>query len=265
MRLTPSIRKVALLAATALVTGTALLAPAAPAKAATEFAITGIRGLVPTVVVPTTTTTKIPLSLFFSGDPVTNNLSYRAFASDYTGPSVLTVRSQQAANHTKPYLGTTAGSITPGTAVPYSLEIGTYTTPGRYRLTFPISQSTWTGSSYAKVDKSATVEINVVANSSRTLASSSLYGSGKMSSKSKWSWSYYGPEYVRGATIKIYYKAKGKKKYTKIASAKLNASGDASFKSGKGKIRKTGYAYYVITAVPYSAQVKSATYKIVKR
>lgn len=231
-----SIRTVGMLAATALLAGVALVAPATTAQAASTIKISG-----PSRVVAANTSLKF--TVLASGD-----------VDDWDG-RVTKVASRVGSPSTP---GGPSGTITLGAASTVSVAMSAYTTPGRYRLTIRLKKT-------GAVSSSAYRDFDVIANSAVTESQDYFNMYGVFSKRSRWQVQYTGPTYVRGAKLSIYYKAKGKKKYTKIGSKTLNSVGDASFKLKKGKVRKTGKLYYKLSAVSWAPAMKSHTYSIVKR
>lgn len=266
---TRTVRRIALAAASALVAGSLTLAPASPARAAVAFGNLKIAAI-PTRTVPLANTT-VRLSITFTGPAATSDVAYRPWHTSPAGKSVPATVAVVATNHARTLdvpTVTSPATIAPGTPLAYSLTLTPYKTPGRYRLTIPIQQltrNTVTGR-WAKVEISASVEFDVIANKILTSAPtwSVLTGSGTFSKKSRWSWKFSGPDYEAGARIKVYFRAKGAKKYTVVASGTLNGAGDAAFRGKTGAIRKTGKAYYILGKVPFSPETKSGQYLITK-
>ncbi|MCE1174422.1 MAG: hypothetical protein LWW77_07420 [Propionibacteriales bacterium] len=255
MQVSSLMRRGVIVAVAAALGGATLIAAPTAAHAAPTFAVTGISASATTMTVPTTTTT-YEFTLSFTGDAA---LDYEAYDHSYRGGTVTLI---DGLDSSPSYLSVDEPtSPTPGQPAVYKLSLDQYTTPGTYRVSLPLSQ--WNGGSYL-AEQVPTVDITVLANPAITLASSEYGGYGKYSKKSKWTWSYYGPRYVAGATVKVYYKASGKKKYVKVASGRANSSGDASFKGKKGAIRKKGTVYFLIGGVRYSPSVKSPAMKLVR-
>jgi hypothetical protein len=253
-------RRVSLVAATALLAGVGLVAPSSVATAAPAVAITRVAG--PTTIRVPATSTRYAYSMSFTGPaPSYPNTYYTPYSTSYSGPSVSVVSSRDSAAY-KPYISTSQSSstMTPSRPVVYSMTLNQYTTPGRYKVTIPIAYRASTD-----VNASRAFIVNVIANSAITESLDYFNMYGTFSKRSRWQVQYSGPTYVRGAKLSIYYKAKGKKKYTKIGSKTLNSVGDASFKLKKGKVRKTGKLYYKLSAVAWAPAMKSHTYSIVKR
>jgi hypothetical protein len=268
---TGTVRRIALAAASVLAAGFVTLAPASPAQAADTFGglkITGISSKKDLTVPLAATTVRFTVS--FTGPAASSEVVYRPWNTS-AGKQVPAAVTAVATNHARTLDVPTVTSptvVAPGTQLAYSLTLTPYKTPGRYRLTIPIEQLTrdrLTGA-WKRIDLSASVQFEVIANKVLTSAPtwSVLTASGAFSKKAKWSWKFNGPDYERGATIKIYYRASGAKKYAVVASGKLNGAGDAAFKGKTGAIRKTGRAYYVLSAVPFSPQTKSGQYLIKK-
>ncbi len=255
MHVSSLIRRGAIAAVAAALGGATLVAAPTAAHAAPTFAVTNLSASATTMMVPTSTTT-YQFALTFTGDA---SLDYETYDHSYHSGTVTLIDGVDASPS---YLSLhEPSSVNPGQAATYTLNLDQYTTPGKYRISFPISQ--WNGGTYV-AEQVPTVDITVLANPAITLADSSYGGYGKYSKKSKWRWSYYGPSYVAGASVKVYYKASGKKKYVKVASGRTDSSGDASFVGKKGAIRKKGSIYFLIGGVSYAAGVKSPVMKLVR-
>lgn len=262
MHPTRMIRRLAFVASTALVAGVTVLAPATPAHAA-DFGAVTISNL-PTTIKLGTARTSVPFTVSFTGTPASSDVYYSGYDKNGKYASAAVLQTNSVTPVATPYVSYT--TIAPNKALSYALELSTYTTPGRYRITVPIQQRVWNSatSAYDKVDHSATADVNVVATTAVTLQQSSLSGSGRFSKSAKWSWSVRTPDYEKGATVKVYFKAKGAKKYVVVGTAKLNASRDATFKGKKGAIRKVGKVYFVLSKVPFAPVTKSGLYTIKK-
>lgn len=255
MHVTSRARKVASIAAALAIGGATLVAAPATAQAAPTFAVTSFTG--PTSITVPTQSTTYNFVLTFSGAAASGGVSYEDYGTDYSGSDAVRIDGV-GSDSTNVYFNSPS-SLTPGQPATFTLELDEYSTPGRYHLTAPISQ--WnSGDPVAQLVPA--IDVNIIANPAITLAESSIYGSGKFSKKSKWTWQFFGPDYIAGASVKVYYKASGKKKYVKVASGRANSVGNTTFKGKKGAIRKKGSFYVLIGAVPYSPQVKSGVGKI---
>ena len=265
MHSTRAIRTLALGAVSALVAGTALLGPVPTAQAADAFTNLTISGLPTNIAIPASPA-DVSFSVSFAGPAVSSDLYYAPYDSASNYATVAAMVTNGAASVSAPYVSSpTSSAFVPGTPITYTMSLTAYKTPGHYRLTVPVQMRAYNKTTgYEKTDQIATAEFDLVASPAVTLAQSSIYGSGKFSKKAKWAWRFNGPDYVKGSTIKVYYQAKGKKKYVVVASAKLNATGDAAFKGKKGSIRKKGKAYFVLSAVPFSPTTQSGLYLIKK-
>lgn len=266
---TRTAHRVALAVASVLVAGSVVLVPACPAHAADAFGNLKVTGVPARLTVPLANTT-VRFTVSFTGPAATSELGYGPWhtsAGKQLTAAIAAVTTNQTTGRELPSV-TSPASVAPGKPLAYSLSLSPYKTPGRYRIVIPIEQATRnrvTGL-WSYVDISTSVQFEVIANPVLTSARtwSILTGSGGFSKKAKWSWTFNGPDYEKGATVRIYYRAKGKKRYAVVASSRLNASGDAAFKGKKGAIRKTGKAYYVLGAVPFSPRTKSGQYLITK-
>lgn len=263
----PFTRRIGLIAATAVLSAAGLIAPSAPAQAATPPTPLGtvtVSGLPAEIAVPFDGTwsasTVVPLTVSFSGEPTDKSdanqdgwtVAYGAFDGEYYSAKVETVDA-----HTQsPYRPTieSPAAVDANTPATYNLKVEADTTPGRYRITIPITQGIGgkaNNYSTTRTTQAASLEFNVIANTQAVYAQTGYSMRGKFSKKSKWTGSANLPDYMVGATVKVYYKAKGKKKYSVVATGKLNASGDTALKTKKGAIRKKGDAYLSVGAVAY--------------
>jgi hypothetical protein len=265
-KLATGLRRVAFTTATVLLAGTALVAPATSAEAEEAFAITSVTG-VPRYVTAPTTDLEIPVTVTISGPPADEHTQYyvQRSAPNVAGATMINTRVQHPGKlELEAPLTPTLG---PGTFI-FTLDLHTYADPGLYRLTIPILKR-YSDPLASKFDSStqvATVDFEVLANPVVTLDYSSLLYRGSYSKKSAWRWDYTGPEYIRGARLKIYYRADGKKAYKLIANKFLNSAGDApSFKTKKGAIAKRGWVYIAITAVPWAGAFKTPAVHLAKR
>ena len=256
-------RRVGLITVTALLSGAVLVAPSTPAQAATAPTPIGpvvISGLPTDVAVPTGTEASVSFTVQFTGSPTDTvyakdkyQVSYKPYDANYQGVSVAAVDVRQA-NPFKPRVTDPASSSVDANApVPYTLTVTTYTTPGKYRVTVPISQVIYDPSGNRTVNvQVATADVNIVGTPQSVLANAStLSMTGIFSKKARWTVTARLGDYMAGSTVTVWYKAKGKKKFTKIASKVLNAAGDAEWKTKKGAVRKKGQAYFAFSAVPY--------------
>lgn len=271
-------RRIGLVTATAVLSGTALIAPAMPAYAATPptpLGAVNVAGLPTSITVPydgtSSAATVVPLTVQFAGEPTDLTdangdgwkVAYGPVDSANKNAGVETVDARTPSPVT-PSIATPA-AVEPNTPATYNLTVAADTTPGRYRITIPITQAVKAGSAATETrTQAATLEFTVIGNVKTVAAYTGYSMRGKFSKKSKWTGSADLPDYMAGSTVKVYFKAKGKKKYVKVASAKLNAAGDANLKAKKGAIRKSGSAYLAVGAVAYVPAFKTAVVKVKK-
>ncbi|HML50839.1 MAG TPA: hypothetical protein PKD84_05430 [Propionicimonas sp.] len=229
-------RLVAVGAATALSAGIALLAPASLAQAASTVSLTG-----PTSTVAASKTLEFVFTI--NGD-----------ADQWT--KTLTTVSSRVSSTYRSTPGSPYTTTTPSVGTPAALYVPVYsfTTPGRYRLTVQAWES-------GVATATATKDFTVVASTSYSRSLSSTSISGKVGARYRTTFTVNAPRYQVGAKTAVYYKFKGKKKYVKVATGKLNSSGYAKMLTKKGKIRKAGRYYVKVGAVTYAGGYNTKTVK----
>lgn len=220
-------RFVAVGAATALSAGIALLAPASFAQAASTVTMTG-----PTSTVAATKT--LEFSFTINGD------------ADQWTKSLTTVSSRVSSTYRStpgsPYV-TTSPSV--GTPAGLYVPVYSFTTPGRYRVTVKALEG-------GVATATGTKDFTVLASTSYSRSMSSTSISGKVGPRYRTTFKLRAPRYQVGAKATVYYKFKGKKKYVKVATGKVNSTGYAKMLTKKGKIRKAGRYYVKVGGVTYA-------------
>lgn len=261
------VRRAVIAAASTLVAVTGL-GPASPALAGEVYGNLMISGVPKRITVPKVAT-DLPFVVTFSGpakEPM--KVDYgphnHRVGEDYVYASTTALRTNRVTAVAAPGVRF-PWTPAPNTPLAYTLKLSPDRTPGHYRLTIPMEQyKLIANNSWEHNDISASVEFDLIANPAVTIATSNLTGSGRFSRTARWTWRFAGPQYVRGATIKVYFRANGSKTYVKVASAKLNAAGDAKFTGKKGAIRTKGRVYYVLGKVSFSPSSKSAVVALKK-
>ena len=207
-------------------------------------------------------------SVKFAGTAGNSNYRYYLFNSDYSMPrpkSVKRNKGVKAANVSKPYLNSASGALTPNVKNSISLEVYKYTTPGKYRLSVPVTERVFTGAGYAVQTKTDKTEYFTVKGNATTSKSLTSY-SGYSNSNRTFSMSVNAPDYQSGAKVTVYYKAKGASSYKRVHVSKLKASSyssKASFKiKSKFNLRPGGRVFVKVGAVTYAPGFKTATAKI---
>lgn len=224
-------RFVAVGAATALSAGIALLAPASLAQAASTVTLTG------------------PTSTVAGNKSLVFNFAIGGDATD--GYYKITTLSSRVSSPSQPGTPAPAGTLANGTL---TVPISTTTSPGKYRLTLQAYEG-------STPDKSAYADFTVVASTSYSRSMSSTSISGKVGARYRTTFKLFAPRYQVGAKATVYYKFKGKKKYVKVATGKVNSSGYAKMLTKKGKVRKAGRYYVKVGAVTYAGGYNTKTVK----
>lgn len=229
-------RFVAVGAATALSAGIALLAPASLAQAASTVTLTG-----PTSTVASSKTLEFTFTIDGDADQWTKSLT--------------TVSSRVSSTY-RNTPGTPYTTSTPSVGSPAGLyvPISSSTTPGRYRLTVQALEG-------GVATATGTKDFTVVASTSYSRSMSSTSISGKVGARYRTTFKLFAPRYQVGAKATVYYKFKGKKKYVKVATGKVNSSGYAKMLTKRGKVRKAGRYYVKVGAVTYAGGYNTKTVK----
>lgn len=203
------------------------------------------------------------IAVAFDGPAATADNKYYMEFSDYGDPKIELSHSRVSALRVdRPYLSGSYDALNPATLSAASLRVYSSTTPGRYKLTIPITRRNYIANTVtqATVVKYVTIKANTRVSKSGTDAS----GSGRTGRT--WKIRVTAPEYQRGAKVAIYAKVKGSKKYRK-ASKTLRLK-QSSYKSKAtlkvpGKYTKKGTRFYIkVGGVSYSSGYKATGYRI---
>ena len=225
------IRRLALVAAGALVVGTAVLTPV-PAQAAD--ATVAVQG--PTEVLLGSAATTADFSATIAGT-----------ATDYVATVQVIKKTVK-----KPILPVVApkAALTLGQALPVTLNFANTVSPGRYQLTVQALNGT-------AVVATATTVFVVQASEDSTwsqVTKATLYGHyGK--SKLKFVWN--GPAYLKGARVTVYYQKPGRTSYSKIGSKKIDSKGRATVRTKKVTVVDGAPWKVTVSARPFSAGLVS--------
>jgi hypothetical protein len=215
-------RTVAMAVTTALLAGTAL-ATAAPAQAASTISLTG------------------PASVN-AGSTAQFSVLVAGSATQWkAGISVVTTRVGVSSAPAIPL----ETAVTKNVVSPVPVNTSVSTTPGIYRVTVSLLEG-------GVVTNATSADFKVWANTAYSKSVTNTKMSLKMGKRVKTTFSVWGPSYQRGASAVVFYRFNGTKKFIKVASGKLNASGDAKLITKRGKIRKLGKYYVKISGVAYA-------------
>jgi hypothetical protein len=225
---TPTLRRLALVAATALVAGAAALAPAVPAQAAD--ATVQVQG--PTEVLLGNSVVTADFSVTINGTVTDYQASVQVLKKTVKKPVLPTIASKPA--------------LTLAQALPVSLTLGNTVSPGRYQLTVQALNGTAVVATAVAV---FVVEASPDSTWSQVTTRTIYYHYGKSKIKVKWA----GPAYLKGARITFYYQKPGKVSFSKIGSKKIDSKGRVTFKTKKVLVA-VGAAYRVkVGGTPFAA------------
>lgn len=214
----------------------------------------------------TTSGTKyVPLRLTFDGPAPSNNIDYTVSGS----ARIISYNTKIRSSYLKKVQGVYPTSGAPTPEAPKQLNWGIYdlsTSPGKWRVSTTVTQNTWNGSTWVKKQNVAHKDITIHANRSNSKRNTSLSGSARAGRT--FPLTVNAPYYQVGAKVNVYFKAKGKKKYKKVASGTLKSS-NAYTSKAKIKISKKydvagngGRLYVKVGARPYAGAYQSATASI---
>lgn len=253
MRLSRTFTATATLASLTALLAVALQAPSAAHAEASTVKSVVVSG-VPAVINATDTPTQIGFTVSFQGPQATDTNVYQVANGGTITP--LEVNAPASVRYL-PEVIPAQGSITPGTPLSYRLNLPPNTATGLYQLVIPITQASWDGSKVNYVTAySAEVDFQVRATSAYALNHSYLTFSGKLSKTSAWRFNYDGQYYHEDSILQVYYKPKGATSYTKLFGKTIDAYGDASFTTTKGRILKAGTGYYTVAATRYADEIR---------
>ena len=145
-----------------------------------------------------------------------------------------------------------------------TLQVPYYVSPGRYKITFPVTQSETVGYQTIKTVRYATATVTLNAKASVTRAASSILNFGWTVGRTA-TFDVTLPEYQAGAKVTLYYKKKGAKKYSKIVSKKLvvkKGSYSAKAELKTKKLTKSGHIYFKVSGVSYASGYKTKAAKV---
>jgi hypothetical protein len=258
------VRALGLLLSGALVAGGTLLGSAGTAQAAAPKKITKVTAVATpnTVDLPAgSATADVVVSVTFNGavaeatdangDGYT--VSYAASTAKGVGPAVSSATKIKQPVLPKLVAVPAAATLTSGTAAAFKVRVASTTTPGKYTLNVPITQTitkvaTGKASRKTKVAKATfTVKANTEYSANNTDLVSMKGRAGK-----KLSVHVTAPTYTYGAKVTVYYAKSGSTSFTAVGSGKVNNQGVAKFKTKSGKIRSAGSVYLTIGKLGWS-------------
>lgn len=259
-------RTIGVVLAGALVASGAAFASAGPAQAASaeKIAKVKIAETPKSVTVPygTSSSTDVAVKVTFNGaaaDPGDSNgdkitVTYAPTDAKGNGATIKKAASRVKSPTAPTVVGSpSATNLAPGVAQTYTFRVVTATTPGRYTLSVPITQTIVDGNTgkTTKTTKVGKASFNVTANTSYSVDNSDLVSMHGYLGK-KFSVKITAPTYTYGAKATVYFRASSASKFTAVGSGKVNKSGVASFKTKKGRIRTSGTVYFKVGAISYS-------------
>lgn len=187
------------------------------------------------------------------------SVSYDDFDANFDGPSIKAVNTRVKS----PYLPRldAPASLKNG-ANTFTITLPDYATPGVYEIKIPVRQHEF--ESGLKTYKVATKRFTVKANTKNSLADTRISNYGWRVGKTA---TFYvtAPDYQKNATITLYYKKKGAKKYSKIVSKKLvvkKGSSVATTELKTKKLTKSGHIYFKVSGVSYASGYKTKAAKV---
>jgi len=198
----------------------------------------------------------------------TYQISYGMYEADFYGPKItLSKKNKKLSSKyvSLPYLSASS-SASPTANNALEVKLSRYTTPGKYKITVPVTQHDRRVTPTKVTTLNSTKYLTVRANKKVSQSLTGLSGSGTLGKT--WKVSMVAPAYQAGAKVTLYVKAKGKKKYKKVGATKTLKSSNSTYsKTSKlklpGKYTKKGTKVYVkVKAVAYSGAYKSKPQKI---
>jgi len=138
------------------------------------------------------------------------------------------------------------------------MDLSPGNTPGAYKVTIPVTRTDVTPNETWKL--TATVFVKPYKGQSRY---STWLISGKVKASGAGTFQLRGPDYQRGATVAMYYKAKGASKYKKVATAKFDRAYQTGSKTtltvkASHKLAAGGRYYFKVGKVKYSPAYTTA-------
>lgn len=225
MKLAIRRRGIALVAATALLATTTLVAPATSAQAVSTATLTGASSVVA------------------SNQTLTYYATIGGGADSWQARVVPVSTRTSHPNPPGPLLS--FGTVRRDTPFPLNLTFPISTTPGHYRLVLDALE-------FGTVTSRAVKDLYVYANTSRSRGLSGLgWPKQRIGKKYRTAFIVRTPAYQAGAVATVYYRASGKKSFVKVASGKVSSRGTLVLRTAKGKIRKKGVVYLKVSAVSF--------------
>jgi hypothetical protein len=178
-------------------------------------------------------------------------------------PDVKLVHSR-VASPSKPYVAhwDRPSSPVPGSKLTATIRVTSSTSPGVYKISFPVKQFAKIGTEYVESVKTATAKFTVTANKKVSLSETGLASSSWRAGATA-KLTLRAPEYQQGAKATLYVKKKGKKKYVKHSTKKLREDGYRSSAKFKVKnLRKGDKLYFKIAKAKYAPAYKSKVAKV---
>ena len=158
------------------------------------------------------------------------------------------------------------GYLEAGTTLNIPVKFNSGATPGVYTVSLPLHAYYFDAVNLQYVDVASTTvstRITVNANPENGKLTTIVKKSGKKGKHSRVTVRFSAPQYYAGNSVKVYYKAKGKKSYKYIGKGTVSGSSHfSSIKLGKGKIRKSGKLYLKIGSVDYAPGYNTNTIKV---
>jgi hypothetical protein len=225
VRSTMSIRKIAVAAATALLTGVGVIGPITPAHAVDG--ITGATLSATTIAIPTTSPTTTDLTLSFTA-PADDTVTYTATAVVKTSSSPVKKSKRHLPTVTVP------ATLTPGTANTLRVNTTPTTSRGKYTVTVVITQRV-SGVATSSVTVRATVVCRYSADNSISLSSvTHVYYYKPVYSKLKVV--AVVPKYMAGAKVKVVHINTETMAMKTIGSGKVSSKGKIVVKTKKAHL-----------------------------
>jgi len=239
----------------------------APAMAAVKPTYEGVTLSSPgTIKTPSGyTATNKTVIVTINGPAISSNNHYYGYLQN-PGPSVTPLKwnSRVKTQYVSKPSYSSSSTLDPALNNAGSLRVSSYTTPGRYRLAVPVTRS----QSGTVTVKTGTVDFTVTAtgatSKARSYWPSSVFGRIGKTAKLRASF----PDYLAGAKLRTYVKLKGKKKYKKVSTTTVRASGSLAKATIKipGRYFKKGAKFYTkVGSVPYASGYKGPTYRLKKK
>ncbi len=280
--MTKKLRSAVLATSLALIGAVGLaVAPASQAAPAVgQFSVPTLPGLPKSTSIPKSGDKYIDVKVTFSGTAADSgttgdsngdgaNVYYRTYhGSTYASPSIDIVKTNIKSYVSKPSINASdySSTIAPGTSNLWRIRITQYTSPGVYRVTFPVTQFHTVNYNTVKTTKTATatftVKLNKKAAKSNFSVGSFSYRVGRTATIYT-----YAHETYRGKKVTLQYKPKGAKKWRNVGKAKkfkLSSSRSrAIFKTNA--LRKVGKIRFKVKKSKYGAKFTSKAVTIKRR